>query len=144
MNVPDVRAGAQRGCEISFLGGIDNLTNPSKLIRVGPAGVLGKKLQAPSNLNHAMMQYCRIKSCFQCRQDLFHSSNSCTLFQINTIIRCCRFFAMADKVEPDQPACFWKPLVCRSNVGSSSLYSRYRMQQQDSLAENLQPISGCV
>lgn len=79
MNVPDVRAGAQRGCEISFLGGIDNLTDPSKLIRVGPAGVLGKKLQAPSNLNHAMMQYCRIKSCFQCRQDLFHSSNSCTV-----------------------------------------------------------------
>lgn len=31
-------------------------TNPSKLIQVGPAGVLGKKPpEVPSNLNHAMM-----------------------------------------------------------------------------------------
>lgn len=143
MNVPDVRAGAQRGCEISFLGGIDDLTNPSKLIRVGPAGVLGKKLQAPSNLNHAMMQYLESRAASNVGRISF-TAVTVALFQINTVIQCCRFFAVADKVEPDQPACFWKPLVCRSNVGSSSLYSQYRMQQQDSLAENLQPISGCV
>lgn len=79
MNVPDVRAGAQRGCEISFLGGIDDLTNPSKLIRVGPAGVLGKKLQAPSNLNHAMMQYLESRAASNVGRISFHSSNSCTV-----------------------------------------------------------------
>lgn len=43
----------------------------------------------------------------------FTAVNSCTVPSY-------RFFIVADKVEPDQSACFWKPFVCRINVGLSS------------------------
>lgn len=57
------------------------------------------------------------------------------LFQLNTNRQYVGFFALADKVEQYQPASFWKPFVCGSNVIFSRWHSQYSMQ--DGLAENL-------
>lgn len=59
------------------------------------------------------------------------------LFQLNANRQYLIFFALADKVEQDQPACFWKPFICGSKVVFCSWYSQFRRQHQDGLAENL-------